>query len=1140
MRKFTIFLVFLIFAGIQGLYAQKVITGTVRFAEDNAPVPGATVLVKGTAVGTITDVNGLYKLTVPKDNHVILVSYVGMKTVEITLTDASVYDVSLSPGVTQLEGVVVTALGIPREKKSLGYATQELQGDEISKIPSNNFVNNLSGQVSGLTVTQTTNMGGSTNVILRGNKSISNDNQVLYVIDGVPVNNDISNTRSQQQAGQGFDYGNAASDINSSDIESINVLKGAAATALYGSRAGNGVIMITTKKGTQTGTKSNGVGVSLSYGMDIGFVDKKTFPEYQNQYGEGYGKYYQDPVIPYNPDDPSTWGYWYMRYINPDGTVTNSATDPNSIKTQWAPTSEDASYGAKFDPNLMVYQWDAVDKQSPNYHKATPWVAAKDGPVTFFENPTTYNTNVSIDKSFSTGTVRLSYTNYKQDGLMPNSSMTKNNVLLNGTWNITDKLTASGSANFSADKATGRNSTGYSDNILSSFRQWYATNVDMTAQKSAFFSTGRNMTWNWADPTAEVPIYWDNYYWTRYMNYESDGRNRIIGNVALDYKLFKWLDIYGRMSVDSYNQMQEERRAVGSIAAPFGINQGADGSLRRNDQGSGYLRRDITFSEYNWDLMANFNKDFGKDWNLKGVLGMNIRRTNYNRLISSTNGGLSVPDLYSLQNSEGPLPLPKELASKVGVNGIYLQASAGWKSLVYVDGSIRGDHSSTLPKDNATYYYPSIAGSFIFSNLIKENKYLSFGKIRLNYAEVGNSAPFDYLVNIYNIFTPLNYPMTSADGTFKNPDLKPERTRSLEGGLEMYFFGRRLGFDVALYKTSTINQILSVPVSIATGYTYKIVNAGEIQNKGVEVMLKGTAIKKKDFRWDITLNWALNRNKVISLYRDPVSGVEITNYQLGSFQGGVTINATVGQPYGTIQGTDYTYVEYNGNRERVINPANGRYVITASSNNVLGNSNPDWTGGLSNTLTYKNLALSFLIDCSMGGSIFSLDMYYGLATGIYKETAVNNDLGNPVRDPVVKNEDGTYASNSGGYINAGVNVIHNPDGSTTIQPNGTRISAANYGAFGYLRNPNKAFVYDATYVKLRNITLTYTLPSHLFKNIFLKGVAVSAVASNVWIIYKALPYADPESGLGAGNLQGYSIGSLPTTRNFGFNVKFNF
>ncbi len=1084
----------LVFLGLQFSFAQRQISGKVTSAEDGSPLPGVTVAVKGTQIGTLTDLDGKYTLSVPSSATTLVFSYIGMKAEEVEIGAKTVIDIVLQSSTTQIEGVVVTALAIPREKKSLGYATQELKGDNVSAVKTDNVLNSLSGKVSGVQVRKTTNMGGSTNILLRGSKSLTGDNQVLFVVDGVPISNDNTNSNSQRQAGLGFDYGNAASDINPDDIESINVLKGSAATALYGSRAANGVIMITTKKGKIPSTLvvKKGIGVTINSGVTVGFVDKKTFPEYQKDYGGGYGHYYAGPDA-----------YWNMLDFNGDG-----------VEEQWVVTSEDASYGAPFDPNLMVYQWNAVDPETPNYFKATPWVAAENGPITFFENPVTITNSIAIDNSFTGGSFRMSYTNYNQQGILPNSELKKNNFLFNGSYNVTDRLTASVGANYIKQNALGRNSTGYSDNIMGSFRQWYQTNVDIKEQKELFDLTGRNITWNWSDPTDPVPIYWDNYYWTRYKNYESDGRDRFIGNMSLNYKINDWLNVMGRVATDFYNELQEERRAIGSVATPFGIGTGADGSTGRSDQQSGYLRRDITFSEFNYDLMLNFNKNLTKNWNLKGVLGTNIRRTNYNRMISSTNGGLGIPELYSLQNSVGALPFPKELASKVGVDGIYGSASFGYKDYLYIDGTLRRDHSSTLPVDNSIYYYPSVATSFIFSNFIPKNEWLSFGKVRLNYAQVGNSAGFDQLTDNYTVLYPFSSPTISVSGTKKAPELKPEKTNSLEGGLEMFFFGRRLGFDLALYKTNTVDQILPIALSTATGYTYRMVNAGEIQNKGIELAIMGTPIKMKDFKWEVTLNWARNVNEVISL----MEGLD--NLQLGSFQGGITLNARVGEPYGVLCGTDYTYL----NGYRVVSASSGQFIKTGTSDQVIGNVNPDWTGGIYNTFTYKNWSLGFLVDIQKGGDIFSLDMYYGLASGLYKETSFTNDLGNPVRNT---NADG------GGFINQGVN----PNGNW----NQTRIRADRYGAQGYARGlPDIAFVYDATYVKLREVAVSYTLPSKILEKYFITGATFSLVGSNVWIIYKNLPYADPESGLGAGNLQGFSTGSLPSTRDFGLNVKLTF
>ncbi|WP_240315563.1 SusC/RagA family TonB-linked outer membrane protein [Aquimarina longa] len=1060
---------------------ESAITGKVTDSGGLA-LPGVNITIKGTNSGTQTDFDGMYAIQAPQGS-VLLFSYLGFADQEVTVGAQNTINIQLEVSASELDEIVVTALGISRDKKSLGYSTQEVDGEDLNNVKSGNFVNALSGKASGIQIRKNNNLGGSTNVVIRGNASLTGSNQALFVIDGIPINNTNSNSKIQGQARGGqYDYGNAASDINPEDIESINVLKGAAASALYGSRAANGVIMITTKKGKD----SKGLGVSINSGITFGTIDKSTFIKYQTEYGGGY--------------DPS----FYLRDINGDGTA-----DDRTVRYRG-----DGSYGPAFDPSILVYQWDSFDPDSPNYRTATPWVNAKNGPITFFETPITITNSVSLEKGFDKGSYRLNYTKFDQKGLMPNSSIKKHNFSMSGNFKLSDKLTATGYANYIKTDGLGRNSTGYGDNIVAGFKQWWQTNVDLQQQKDIYFATRRNITWNPRSPDAgSTPIYWDNPYWNRYENYQTDSRNRFLGNVSLNYIVTDWFNITARIATDTYSELQEERRANGSVPTSFGVNPGRGNADNRGNVDSGYSRRNINNTETNYDLMLNFDKDLNDEFNIKGILGTNIRRNHFQSIHASTGGGLSVPRLYSLQNSKGPLPLPFERDEKIGVDGIYASASIGYKNMLFLDGTIRRDHSSSLPKDNSTFYYPSIAGSFVFSSLL-DTEIISFGKIRANYAEVGNSAPFDFLADIYNVNTPIGSASTSVNDQKRNSTLKPERTTSTELGLEMKFLKSRFGFDVAYYINNSIDQIFGVPVTRSTGYSSKILNAGEIENKGVELSVSGTPIQTEDFSWDVNVNWSKNENKVITLEDG------IKNLQLGSFQGGVTINATVGQPYGVIYGTDYTYL----NGQKVIDPSTGKHIITSTSNNIIGDTNPDWLMGISNKLNYKNVSFSFLIDIQKGGDIFSLDQYYGLGTGLYAETAFINDLGNPVRNTL---------ADGGGLIHPGVN----PDGTQ----NTTRVDANKYTAFGSDGgHPNAGFVYDASYVKLREVALTYNFSKKLLDYTFLSNASLSVTGSNLWIIHKNIPHEDPEGGLSSGNLQGYSVGSLPTTRDFGFNLKLQF
>jgi TonB-linked SusC/RagA family outer membrane protein len=1063
--KFNGLLVLLVVLVAQITFAQeRSVSGVVS---DNAgiPLPGVSVLIKGTQNGTQSDFDGKYSIKA-QPSDVLVFSYVGMKTTEKSASSTTL-NVKLASDATQLESVVVTAMGIKREKKSLGYSSQQVQGKDLNGgTATPNVANLLSGKVAGLEVSRNTNFGGSTNVVIRGNKSLTGNNQALWVIDGVPVDNSNSNASSQLTGGGGYDYGNTISDINQEDIESINVLKGAAATALYGSRASNGVVMVTTKKGKAT--KDNKVGFTFSSNASIGTVDKSTFPEYQNKYGSGYG-----------------FGSSFL------GTGTPDTVD----------TSNDASYGDAFD-GQPVYQWDAFTPYSPNFGKATPWVAAKNGPITFFNDAKTYTNSLSLEKSTDRSSLSMSYVNTNQTGILPNSELKKNQLSARFSQKITDKLTANAYAAVTLQNTVGRNSTGYNDNIMGAFRQWWQTNTDIKSLEQVYkASGGQNVTWNWADPTSPeglVPAYWDNPYFTRYQNYSSDERTRLFSYASLDYKITDWMSAVGRVSLDTYNELQEERRAVGSIAAGFGLSP--------VDEASGYQRYDINYQEVNYDLMLNFNKKIGENISLNGVLGGNIRRTNKDNVLSSTIGGLVTPGIYALSNSRYELPFPKEQKIAAGVDGIYAQGSVGYLDTYFVDASIRRDVSSTLPAGNNSYVYPAVSGSFVFSNVLKAD-WLNLGKLRVNYAEVGNDAPALSLVNTYTRNPNFqNQPVYSVPNTNNNPNLKPERTNSFEVGLETSFFDRRLGFDATYYKTNSVDQIVAAAVSSASTVTNAYVNGGNIENRGLELQLTATPIRTKDFSWDITVNWSNNESKVVSL----PAGVD--NLQLGSFQGGVTVNATPGEAYGTLKGTDYVYT----NGQKTIDQATGKYLITTSATNNIGNVTPDWMGGIRNKFSYKNVSLGFLIDTQQGGDIFSLDMYYGLATGLYKETAVDNIREN-------------------GILNAGVA----PDGTpNTVVVKNPGTFSNNYG---YLVEPNKAFVYDASYVKLREVSITYNFPKSLFENTFVNSASLSLLGSNLWIISKNLPYADPESGLSSGNSsRGYSVGSLPTTRDIGFNLTFKF
>jgi TonB-linked SusC/RagA family outer membrane protein len=1061
-----VFLLLMLFAFTDVEAQNRTITGTVKDA--GGALSDVSVVVEGTNVGTHTDKNGSFSISVPMNAKLVL-SFIGYVTKKVPVTAQNNYDILLEHEEQKLDEVVVTAFGIRREKNTLPYAAQQISGDDVNKTRVSNVASGLSGKISGLQITQGNGIGGSVNVVIRGSKSLTGNNQAMFVVDGVPIDNNNSNSGSQRSGSGGYDYGNAAADINPDDIQSINVLKGAAASALYGSRAANGVVMITTKRAKR------GLGVTINSGTVIGTIDKSTYVKYQKEYGAGRSD-------PYDKD-----GFLYFD-VNGDGQ-----------KDLVVPTFAPRSWGTKFDPNLMVYHWDAFDPASPNFRKSKPWVAAANGPETFFETSVSTNNSVYVDGASDKGSFKLGYTRNIESGIVPNSRISKNILNFGSSYKMTERLTASASANYSKIDGRGRYGTGYDGgrNVNVNLRQFGEVNVDMKEQKDAYFRNRKNITWSWADPSTPaglVPASYNNMYWTVYENYETDTRTRIFGNVSLNYNVTDWLNILGRVSVDTYNEFQEERNAVGSIGIPS------------------YSRFDRSYNETNYDLLATVDKQLSENIKLNALAGINLRKNTISSVYSSTAGGLIVPGLYSVANSRGTIPAPIETYQPKAVDGYFGGVTLSYQDFLTLDGTVRRDRSSTLPADANAYNYYAISGSWVFQHHLKDLNWLSSGKLRANYATVGNDAPWGSIANLYDKPNPFgNYLLFSLPSTQNNSNLKPEKTISKEIGLEMSFLKNRIGFDASYYHTNTVDQIIPVAVSTSTGYSSKFINAGDIQNKGIEVSLFVAPVRVKNFSWNVNANFTRNRNKVISLYNDS------KNLQIGSFQGGVSLNATLGQPYGTLQ--SITHERVNG--QKLVN-ANGLYVMTTTTTNVIGNVNPDWFGGVFNTFKYKNLSLGFLVDVRKGGDVFSLDMYYGQASGILPESVGLNDLGNPKRNSV---------ATGGGEILPGVTA----DGKANTK----RVTINSNNSYVL---PQSEFSYDASYIKLRELSLSYSLSQKVLAKVknYVKGVDFSIIGRNLWLIHKNLPYADPEENLSSGNIQGYQSGAYPTSRTIGLNVKVQF
>lgn len=1060
--------------------AQKTVTGKVT-DESGEPLPGVNVLIKGTTTGAQTDLDGNFRLAVD-DGATLVFSYVGFETQEITVGSRTTIDVTMG-GATELQEVVVTALGVERSKASLGYAVQEVGGEDVAKAKEGSFISSLSGKVAGAQISKSNNIDGSINVLVRGSSSLTKGNQALFVVDGVLISNSNINTSSTAAGGGGYDYGNAASDIDPESIASISVLKGAAAAALYGSDAANGVVLITTKKGKAR----EGIGVTVNHSTSFSKYDKDTFPIYQKEYGAGYGPYY------------STGSYPGLIEADFDGD-----TNPDLI----VPGGEDASFGQAYDENLMVYQWDSFYPQLDTYGQPRAWTAAENGPETIFETGVANITSVSFNGGSEAGTFRVGYTRDSRTGILPNSSVDRNVIDFNSSYNLTDKLTVNGKVTFTNKIGKGRYGTGYdSRNVMQSFRQWFQTNVDLKSQEAAYMNTRQNITWNPNGFDASVPgdlepHYFDNPYWTLYENYQNDERNRIFSVFSANYEVTDWLSAMVRAGVDNYTDLQEERIAKGSLDLPL------------------YSKYQRTFRQNTLDFILNFNKELTSELDLSGLVGFSRFNQDINSTRAQTNGGLVVDRLYSLSNSVSQLQPPTEYDATKRKYRYYTQISLGYNDMLYLDGTFTRESSSTLPEGDNVYYYPGVSLSFVFSE-VADVPFLDFGKIRASWASVGNDTdPY----NVNNTFTPAspfgNTPVFRVNDVSNNAQLKPEISNEIEFGIETAFLSNRAGFQVTYYKRNTTDQIFNVQTPVSTGFNSKFINAGEIENKGIEVVANGTPVKSGAFSWNVTVNWAKNTNTVIAL----TEGID--NLLLYS-QWSTAINARVGQPYGTITGTDYVYT----NGQKTVG-TDGKYLATTSSTEIIGNLTPDWIGGIQNSFSFKGVSLGFLIDVQKGGDVLNYDWAFGNATGLYATTAGLNELGNPVRDPV---------ADDGGVLLEGVQE----DGS----PNTIRAEAGDFTTpFGYYGGsggfaayaPDAQNVFDASFVKLREVTITYSLPTSLFANTPVANASLGVYGRNLWIIHKNLPYGDPEYNTSSGNIRGIQNAAMPAVKEFGFNVRVQF
>jgi TonB-linked SusC/RagA family outer membrane protein len=1050
--------IILFLATLQFANAQAVkISGVITEKSTGLPLPGVSISIKGGTAGTQTGTDGKFSLQA-NINDVLRIAFIGYNSQEVTITNAAnPINISLEESQNSLNEVVVTALNITREKKSLGYAVQELKSKDISEAKETNLVNALSGKVAGVQVTNSQGDMGSSRIIIRGETSISGNNQPLFIIDGVPVDN-------TQNLGTGGsrDFANTISDINSEDIESMSVLKGPNAAALYGSRAAAGVVLITTKKGK--GTK--GLGISIN--SNTSFSNLLVLPDYQNSYGQGSNGQFS--------------------YVDGKGGGVNDGVDE--------------SWGPRLDGRLIP--------QFNSNGVAVPFVAHPDNVRSFFNTGRTLNNGIAFSGSGDKYDFRLSYNNLDQTGVIPNSSQSKNSFLFNSSYKITPKLTLSTYANFvnsSADNLPGSGGKRATSTMLQF--TWFGRQVDVEQLKTYKDALGNNINWN--------NSYYSNPYFVAYENTVGQVRNRLIGNVELNYKIIDGLSANFRTGNDYYTDRRKIRVAYGTNGTPFGS----------------YEEDAYTFNENNTEGRLNYTKQLNKDFNLDVLLGGNIRTTTFenNDQLASK---LAVSGLYTLSNSRDPL-VSSNIFTKQKIYSAFSSAQIGFRNYAYLNLTARNDWSSTLPRANRSYFYPSVNGSFILTEAFDiKSDVLTFAKLRGGWSKVGKDASPYQLINTYAFIAPFDgNPQQYANAVDLNAELKPESTKSTEAGIELGLFKNKVRFDFGVYNTKSTDQILNLDVSTSTGYSQKLVNGGTINNKGLEAQLGITAVKTKNFSWDISTNFSLNRSKVESLYGN------IQSYVLGTNRT-VQVLAAVGQPYGTLFGTAFVR---NASGDIIVK-ADGTPTISASKQ-TLGKFTPDWIGGITNSFTYKNINLSALVDAHVGGKIYSNTNRTGTYTGVLASTlpgrgAENGGIsyyypGNSTANKAVQIAAGTAAPGGATVYDDGMvfkGVLADGSANTTILP-----AQQYYKGF---TNADEAFVYSATYVKLREVKLGYTLPQQWINKIGLQSATVSVVGRNLLIIHKEVPNIDPETAFNTGNGQGLEDLTLPGVRNVGFNINLKF
>ncbi len=1057
--------------------AQTTVSGQVKTSVGGTPLVGVRVSVPALKVSATTDNGGNYSLALPAGttgNVTLKAQRIGYQTgtVQVAVSGAAVQqDIVLVEGAIELQGVVVTALGIEREKGSLTYAAQEISASRLTDVPTTNVVSALQGNVAGVQVTNSANPFGSARIIVRGASSILGQNQPLIVVDGIPIDNSAaSNSGYGSGSLGGYDVGNAAADIAADNIASVTVLKGPNAAALYGSRAANGAIVYTTKTGK--GAPNTGFGVTATFGASA--ETPLRLPTYQNKYGQGF--------------------YGEFDFVDGNFGGVNDGADES-----WGPAMDGRTTGCirVAGPLPGIGQANNYDTSHPchQFFGAGPGPANPNNVRDFWNTGMIVNANIAVARSSDRSNVRMSVGRTNENGMYPNNENKRTDIAISGGTQVSDHWSAEASVNYINDGMNNQPAQAYEEIHPMQGFIWFGRQVDTKLLKE-------NLTRNPSDPLtqqivvgnpllrtdAPIPYSW-NYsyhpspYWEASAKTTDYTRNRGLGHASVTYKLNDWISVTGRTGRDWYQNQFRANYPVNNIS-PF-------------YQG-GFLDVGETHSETNNDFLITAQRQLTSDLNLTVNGGGNQRKNDFNTNVGQVSE-LVIPGVYTLANSNGA-PATALVVSHKKVNSLYGSANFNYKDWLSVDITGRNDWSSTLPENANSLFYPSFGAAFIFTDALGlQTSWLSYGKIRASWTRVGNDTDPYQLAAVYGAGTAwAGLPSFTAPDRLPNASLKPETTTGQEIGADLGFLHDKLIVNATVYQKNTTNQILPVSISSATGYSSAVVNSGEVQNRGFEVAATVTPVEKPDFRWNVVVNWSKNTNKVLSLYGG-VSRIVVGSYW------NVNVTADSGQPYGNLVG-------YRWQRD-----AQGHIVvgddglpIRDPAQHVLGNYNPDWVGGITNSFSYKRFNFSFSFDGQMGGQVYSVTQWFGSYSGVLSNTLAGRELD----------------WNNPGYIVP--NAVY-----ANGQADTTHVLAQDYwhNTF-YAQEPG---ILNATYFKLREARLAYTLPSNVSHFLGFSDATLAVVGRNL-LLFAKNDQIDPETAFDTSNRQGVENGQLPTARSIGFTM----